>query len=203
MFTSEDLAKANATIKGTDIQGKEYAEVNQRIKAFRLICPNGSILTDFISNENGVAIFKATIMDEEGHILGTGTAYEKEGAGFINKTSYIENCETSAVGRALGMCGIGVEKSLASYEEVANAKEQQKQKPKGKTKEQKQDDVAVEEAKLKAEVLKYVNDANLSPEVIEKQCKFFKVESLQQLTAEQCKKYLASVNKNKEANADE
>ena len=116
-----DLAIANETIGTIDIKGKEYAEVNQRIKAFRMICPNGSIETELLSNENGICVFKATIKDEFGKILGTGTAYEKEDSSFINKTSYIENCETSAVGRALGMCGLGIDVSVASAEEVANA----------------------------------------------------------------------------------
>jgi hypothetical protein len=116
-----DLAIANETIGTIDIKGKEYAEVNQRIKAFRMICPNGSIETDLLSNENGVCVFKATIKDEKGRVLGTGTAYEKEDSSFINKTSYIENCETSAVGRALGMCGLGIDVSVASAEEVQNA----------------------------------------------------------------------------------
>ena len=56
----EDIQKANESIKTTDIKGKEYAEVNQRIKAFRMVYPNGSIVTEMISNENGVCIFKAT-----------------------------------------------------------------------------------------------------------------------------------------------
>ena len=97
----EDLKKANDTIKTTDVKGKAYAEVNQRIKAFRMVYPTGTIQTEMLSNENGVCIFKATVGNEN-VILGTGTAYEKENSSFINKTSYIENCETSAVGRALG-----------------------------------------------------------------------------------------------------
>ena len=116
-----DLAIANETIKTTDIKGKEYAEVNQRIKAFRMVYPQGTIETEMLSNENGVCIFKAIVSDEDGNLLGTGTAYEKEDSSFINKTSYIENCETSAVGRALGMCGFGIDVSVASAEEVANA----------------------------------------------------------------------------------
>ena len=68
---------------------------------------------------------KATCADENGSILGTGTAYEKEGSSFINKTSYIENCETSAVGRALGFAGFGIDTSIASAEEVMNAQYQQ------------------------------------------------------------------------------
>ena len=132
----EDLQKANETIKTLDVKGKEYAEVNQRIKAFRMLYPEGTIETEMLSNENGVCVFKAyvsiPVFDEEARsqgiklvshkrLLGTGTAYEKENSTFINKTSYIENCETSAVGRALAMCGIGIDTSVASAEEVQNA----------------------------------------------------------------------------------
>ena len=74
---------------------------------------------------------KASIHDEEGRLLGTGTAYEKEGSSNINKTSYIENCETSAVGRALAMCGLGIDLSVASFEEVQNAIEQQEKTSNG------------------------------------------------------------------------
>ena len=99
----EDIQKASKSIKTTDIRGKQYAEVNQRIKAFRMLCPNGCITSEILSNADGVVIMKASVMDEDGKLLGTGTAYEKEGSSNINKTSYIENCETSAVGRALAM----------------------------------------------------------------------------------------------------
>ena len=116
-----DIAIANMQLNQMDIKGKMYTEVNERIKAFRMICPNGTIETEMLSNENGVCIFKASVYDELGNLLGTGTAYEKENSTFINKTSYIENCETSAVGRALGMCGFGIDVSVASAEEVANA----------------------------------------------------------------------------------
>ena len=116
-----DLAIANETIKTTDIKGKDYAEVNQRIKAFRMVYPEGTITTELLSNVNGVCIFRAVVSNNEGKVIGTGTAYEKEDSSFINKTSYIENCETSAVGRALGMCGFGIDVSVASAEEVANA----------------------------------------------------------------------------------
>lgn len=132
MITYEQIEKANSTIKTTDIKGKDYAEVNQRIKAFRMVYPTGTIVTDMVSNENGVCVFKATVgfYAEDGinRVLGTGTAYEKEDSSFINKTSYIENCETSAVGRALGMCGFGVDTSVTSAEEVQNAINNQEKK---------------------------------------------------------------------------
>ena len=121
MITFEQIQKANEQIKTTDIKGKEYAEVNQRIKAFRMCYPNGSISTEILSLADGIVTMRATIYNEEGQVLGTGTAQEKETSSFINKTSYIENCETSAVGRALGMCGFGIDTSVASFEEVQNA----------------------------------------------------------------------------------
>lgn len=120
-MTFNELQEANKLIKTIDVKGKDYAEVPQRIKAFRSLFPNGAIETSIISNDNQMVVMKATVRDEEGHVLGEGHAYEKESSSFINKTSYIENCETSAVGRALGMCGFGIDISVASYEEVANA----------------------------------------------------------------------------------
>ena len=131
-MTFEELQRANAQIRTTNIKGKEYAEVNQRIKAFRMCYPMGYIRTELLSVEDGVCIMRAEVGIGE-NILGTGTAYEKETSSYINKTSYIENCETSAVGRALGMAGFGIDTSVASYEEVSNAIAQQEadKQPKG------------------------------------------------------------------------
>lgn len=124
-MTYEELNTVNQSINTTDIKGKAYAEVNERVKGFRRLFPNGSISTQLISideSDNGkVCVFLATVADENGKTLATGTAYEKENSTYINKTSYIENCETSAVGRALGFLGIGIDTSIASSEEVQNA----------------------------------------------------------------------------------
>jgi hypothetical protein len=117
----KDISTANESIKTTDIKGKDYAEVNQRIKAFRMVYPQGGIATEILSLEDGIVVMKASVFDEDQKLIGTGTAYEKEGSTFINKTSYIENCETSAVGRALGMCGFGIDTSVCSAEELQNA----------------------------------------------------------------------------------
>lgn len=121
MSTFEEIQKANSTLSTMDIKGKDYVLVNERIRAFRMLHPDGCIVTEMLSNVDGVCVFRATVMDESGATLGTGHAYEKESSSYINKTSYIENCETSAVGRALGMCGIGIDTAVASYEEVQNA----------------------------------------------------------------------------------
>lgn len=108
-------------LKTVNIKGKEYVEVNERVNYFKKHFVGWSIETEMISNEDGVCVFKATIRDENDRLQSTGHAYEKESSSFINKTSYIENCETSAVGRALGFLGIGIDTSIASSDEVRNA----------------------------------------------------------------------------------
>ena len=121
MITREQLAEANKDIKTSNIKGKDYAEVNERVKKFREICPSGSIFTDMLYLEDGVVVIQARISDEEGNLLASGIAYEREGSTNVNRTSYIENCETSAVGRALGFLGIGINGGIASAEEVQTA----------------------------------------------------------------------------------
>lgn len=120
MITSADLSKVNEKLATIPVKGKQYVMVNERVKAFREICPGGTITTDIVSLSGGVVTMKATITDGT-NVLATGYAQEKETSSYINKTSFIENCETSAVGRALGFAGIGIDGSMASAEEVANA----------------------------------------------------------------------------------
>ena len=64
-----------------------------------------------------------------GDIVATGHAQEDKASSNINKTSYVENCETSAVGRALGFLGIGIETSIATADEVAMAIAKQEAQP--------------------------------------------------------------------------
>ena len=108
------------------IQGKDYITVNERVKEFRKLHPQGQILTQIMANADGQILFQAKII-VDGVLVATGHAKEVEGSTFINKTSALENSETSAVGRALGMFGIGIDTSLASADEVANAVTQQKE----------------------------------------------------------------------------
>lgn len=108
-------------MKTVNIKGKEYVEVNERVKHFISNYEGWSIETELLSNEEGVCVFKAIVKDNNGVVKATGHAYEREDSTYINKTSYIENCETSAVGRALGFLGIGIDTSIASSDEVVNA----------------------------------------------------------------------------------
>lgn len=115
------MVEKKKKFKTVNIKGKEYVEVNERVKFFREKYVGWRIETEMLSNEGGVCVFKAIVKNETGEIVSTGHAFEKESSSFINKTSYIENCETSAVGRALGFLGIGIDTSIASSEEVTNA----------------------------------------------------------------------------------
>lgn len=117
-----------------DIKGKDYVMVNERIRAFRETFKGYRLTSQILSLENGICTMKAEVQDENGNVIATGHAQEKESSSFINKTSYIENCETSAWGRALGNLGIGIDTSIATYEEVANAVIQQKKPTKEDTK---------------------------------------------------------------------
>ena len=104
------------------IHGKDYVMVKDRIIFFNENFPNGSITTELKATENSF-IFKAKITPdvENPSRKFTGHAEEVIGSSQINKTSALENCETSAIGRALGCMGIGVEESFASADEVKNA----------------------------------------------------------------------------------
>ena len=121
------IAQANKGIKTMNVKGNEYATVDERVNAYRKVYPKGTIVTDIVSLENGVVVMKSTVYDEEKNILATGYASEREGSSLVNKTNYIENCETSSVGRALGMCGFGIDTGIRSAEEIENALLKQEQ----------------------------------------------------------------------------
>ena len=127
-LTFESLVTANSRIGYTNIRGTAYASASEKIKAFRTLLPSGSITTEVLRSEDGICIMKATVMDGEGKILGTGHAYEKENSSSVNKSSFLENCETSAIGRALTACGIGIKfntPKAAGYKQPVNAQGQQ------------------------------------------------------------------------------
>lgn len=119
----------NKTLKYTNIKGKNYITVNQRVLAFRELYPNGRITTEIVKlapENNGAGntvIVKAFVYDGE-VLIATGHAFENPGKNTnINKFSALENCETSAVGRALGFLGIGATDSIATLEEIQEAGE--------------------------------------------------------------------------------
>jgi hypothetical protein len=103
------------------IHNKEYKTVALRVTEF-LASPKHegwSIETDLISDGTNV-VMKSTIKDVDGRVRGTGYAEEVRGSTNINKTSAVENCETSAIGRALSAVGFGGTE-YASANEVTDA----------------------------------------------------------------------------------
>ena len=118
---------SNYKFKTTNIRGKQYVEVNERIKFFRQEdqYKNWGIHTDFPIIDDTQCMCRCTITTAEGTIVAQGHAHEVKSSSNINKTSYVENCETSAVGRALAMLGIGIDTSIASANEVEDAIAQQ------------------------------------------------------------------------------
>lgn len=121
-------------LKTINIKGKEYVQVAERIRHFRTSeeYKGWAIETEWLRIDEEVAIARAIIKDTQGIIKSMGTAMEKkeerkEGEkAKVNETSHIENCETSAIGRALGILGIGIAGGeVASYEEIIRARKEQ------------------------------------------------------------------------------
>lgn len=112
-------------MRSITIKGKEYIPVNERVKEFRAKYPDYTVLSELVSLDENSVVMVAKVYDPEWNVVANGYAQEDKNASNINKTSYVENCETSAVGRALGMFGIGIDASMASADEVANAIDRQ------------------------------------------------------------------------------
>lgn len=126
-----DISKVNSEINMIDLKGKNYAMVPERVTAFRKLYPEGFIKTEIVSHDGANVVMQSVVGYYENGvpiILSTGLAQETKGRGMVNGTSYIENCETSAVGRALGMIGLGINGGgICSAEELANAVTAQRQ----------------------------------------------------------------------------
>jgi hypothetical protein len=122
--------------KTTNIKGKQYVEVNERIKYFRFSedYKGWALSTEIVHLDENSCVIRATITDETGMVKATGFAQEDKASSYINKTSYVENCETSAWGRALANLGIGIDTSIASSNEVSMAIAKQNAQPATQTK---------------------------------------------------------------------
>jgi hypothetical protein len=109
-----------------NIHGKQYSTVAKRVKDFREIHHfELSLTTDIVSRDDECVVMKATITNADGRVLATGHSEEYRHTSQINRTSALENAETSAIGRALAALGLGGTE-FASADEVANAIGQQK-----------------------------------------------------------------------------
>ncbi len=108
----------------TNIRGKEYQTVALRVTKFRETYPSYSLCSAVVERDADCVVMKAYVADEAGRVLSTGHAEEYRTSSQINKTSALENCETSAIGRALAAFGFGGTE-FATANEVVNAIHQQ------------------------------------------------------------------------------
>lgn len=109
-----------------NIHGKEYETVASRVNRFREEHKQElSITTEIVDRNDAEVVVRAVISAKDGFVIATGYAEEKRAASQINRTSALENAETSAIGRALANFGIGGTE-FASADEVANAISQQR-----------------------------------------------------------------------------
>lgn len=112
-----------ADLSTISIKGKAYVTVNSRLKYFRENFQGYALLTELVEVNDKSALIRAVVKNDKGEIVATGCAFERADnkGSMVNATSHVENCETSAWGRALGNFGIGIDVSVASADEVERA----------------------------------------------------------------------------------
>lgn len=169
-------------LKTITIKGSDYVQVNERVLVYREEHPLWTIKTDILSDDGKKVVMKSYILDENGRIIATGIAHEVLGIGVVNGTSHYENCETSAVGRALGFLGIGISKSICSKEEKNDAIAKEKER----------------ENLIKA-INGLKNSLNMTTKDFAEDLKKLEVEDLNQLDNGQLMTYFKILNKRKNA----
>ena len=119
-------------MKSVNIKGKQYITVNERLLHFRKqpIFKGWRIVEELIELNDKEGVFKVSILDTENNVISSAHAQEYRDASYINKTSFLENGYTSALGRALGYLGIGIDVSIATADEMVNAISNQKKSQK-------------------------------------------------------------------------
>lgn len=105
-------------MKTINIKGKEYVTVNERLKEFRNSFKDYCLITEIVELGSDYATVKASVIDEKGTVRATGLAREVVAKSPINKFAFLENCETSAIGRALGNFGIGIDEAVCTADEL-------------------------------------------------------------------------------------
>ena len=105
--TMQLISELNASHGVTQRGGKKYTQVVHRMEAFRQVHGTDfGVDTHILVDDAQRVVVKAMIHNMDGTIVGSGMAEEIRGQGNVNKTSALENCETSAIGRALASLGL-------------------------------------------------------------------------------------------------
>ena len=105
------------------IKGKDYKLIGKRVQEFRKEKPDWCIETEILQQTETTVTIRAKISTSTGYLKATGIAREEKSDDYksVNHTSWVENCETSAIGRALAVFGYGGTVEFASAEEVSDA----------------------------------------------------------------------------------
>jgi hypothetical protein len=178
---------------------EDYVTVAERIEQFYAAYPQGRLLTSIIEHdrEAGFVLIRAEAYRNAEDIMpaSTGHAFEVRGEGYVNKTSYLENCETSSVGRALALLGFEVRRGIASREEMEKSARGAAPKQKAAA----QPAAAAEQppASLDAQIKQAWKDAGYEPEKLTPTLnKRFKVEGgLSSLSTEMKEQVLSGLRK--------
>lgn len=107
----------------------DYAEVAERLPLFWKDCPRGRIITEIIVDDGTRIVMRAELYADLTDAVPTTTGFAEEirGSSMVNKTSALENCETSAIGRALANYQFQGSKKRASLEEMVKVYRQGEQ----------------------------------------------------------------------------
>lgn len=101
---------------------EDYVPVAERLEKFYERFPDGRVITHILEHdrEAGFILIRAEVYrsPDDAQPAATGHAFEVRGESYVNKTSYVENCETGSVGRALALLGFEVKRGIASREEL-------------------------------------------------------------------------------------
>lgn len=108
----------------------QYATVEERLEKFWNDHPEGAVITEIAHQEGDRVIFKAYIYFERGgELVATGYAEEIRDASPVNRTSFVENAETSAIGRGLANANYAMKKRPSREEMEKAQRRQQKSNP--------------------------------------------------------------------------
>lgn len=120
------VAELNKSHGVTQRGGKQYTEVAKRVEAFRITFGGEyGILTEILQNDEKTVVVRALVKDKDGFVVGSGIAEEIRNSSAITRTSAVEVCETSAIGRALASLGLhGGQYASANEIEGVGRKEQ-------------------------------------------------------------------------------
>lgn len=104
---------------------ENYETVADRLVRWWAAYPNGQVLTSIHHYQGDVVLFRAEGYDNDGKMIATGYAEEIRGSSPVNRTSFVENGETSAIGRMIANSPLGTVGERPSRTEMSKVNNSQ------------------------------------------------------------------------------